>query len=190
MNSDIFTTALEVQNYLLELGREFCFIGGVANLRWGEARITKDVDLTVLCPWGDESQLIDEVFSKFSMRMADAVTFAERSRVILANSLHNNFPIDIAIGSMPYEENCVNRASFFEYAKDINLLTCSAEDLIITKAFAGRNRDWMDIESILIRQPLNWKLIQSELVPLLELKEAPENYDQLMSMKKKFGRHE
>jgi len=44
--------------------------------------------------------------------------------------------------------------------------------LVVHKAFAGRDRDWGDVESVLIRQRLGLKLglIHEELEPLLELK--------------------
>jgi hypothetical protein len=56
------------------------------------------------------------------------------------------------------------------------LTTCSAEDLVIHKAFAGRDRDWGDVESVLIRQRLELKLglVRKELKPLLELKGQPD----------------
>ena len=51
--------------------------------------------------------------------------------------------------------------------------TCSAEDLIVHKAFANRPQDWLDIESILVRQQksIGLKLIWSEIQPLAELKD-------------------
>jgi len=67
------------------------------------------------------------------------------------------------------------------------LNTCSAEDLVIHKAFAGRPQDWLDIESILIRQEaaLNLKLIWSELQPLAELKEDEALLDTLRQQVKR-----
>jgi len=58
-------------------------------------------------------------------------------------------------------------------AEDVSLLTCSAEDLIVLKAFAGRAQDWIDIEGIALRQHhrLDEGLVWQELIPLLELKE-------------------
>lgn len=51
--------------------------------------------------------------------------------------------------------------------------TCSAEDLIVHKAFAGRDKDWLDIEGIVTRrkQELDHQTIWDELLPLLELRE-------------------
>ena len=54
--------------------------------------------------------------------------------------------------------------------------TCSAEDLIVLKAFAARGRDWADIKGIIVRQAgtLDWRYIDAQLGPLAALKEAPE----------------
>jgi hypothetical protein len=80
------------------------------------------------------------------------------------------------MGAMPFEERAVERASEFRIQEDVTLTTCSAEDLIVFKAFADRAKDWLDIEGIAIRQHgrLDEGLIWAELAPLLELKEAPE----------------
>ena len=61
------------------------------------------------------------------------------------------------------------------------LHTCSAEDLIVMKAFAAHTRDWLDVEGILIRQSghLDWSYIHSQLQPLVEIKESPEILDEL-----------
>jgi hypothetical protein len=41
------------------------------------------------------------------------------------------------------------------------------------KAFANRERDWLDVESVLIRQAehLDWQIIEEELRPLASLRE-------------------
>ena len=59
--------------------------------------------------------------------------------------------------------------------------TCSAEDLVVLKAFANRPQDWVDVQRVIIRQgkKLNRDLILEELNPLVELKEEPEILDDL-----------
>ena len=81
----------------------------------------------------------------------------------------------------------MERASEFDFLPDCRLRTCSAEDLIVMKAFADRDRDWLDVETILIRQGLrlNWKQIMSELKPLSDLKEAPEIPARLEKLRRK-----
>lgn len=79
----------------------------------------------------------------------------------------------------------VQRASDFAYLDEVRLRTASKEDLVVLKAFAGRTRDWADVEGILIRQgdALDWELILEELAPLCELKESPETVDRLVRLR-------
>ena len=58
----------------------------------------------------------------------------------------------------------------------MTLTTCSAEDLLTHKVFAGRGVDWGDAEQLLVRQhgKLNLAQVRAELGPLLELKGQPE----------------
>jgi hypothetical protein len=75
----------------------------------------------------------------------------------------------------------VERASWFDYSTNCSLLTCSAEDLIVLKAFADREVDWGDIRGIVGRQGerLDYQYVTRELRPLCELKEEPEIMDKL-----------
>jgi hypothetical protein len=168
----IFAAALEVQRFCEARGFGFCFIGGLALQRWGEPRLTQDVDLTVISGFGREPEYADQFLSAFSPRIPDAREFALRHRVLLLLS-RAGIPLDVALGAMPFEERAVERSSPFAVAEGISLRTCSAEDLIVFKAFAGRPQDWIDIDGITIRQSryLDARLIWQELMPLLELKE-------------------
>ena len=67
--------------------------------------------------------------------------------------------------------------------------TCAAEDLVVMKAFAGRDRDLADITGILVRQSgrLDWNLIEKELRPLLEVKDEPGIWHRLLEMKARAG---
>ena len=124
----VFEAAREVQDFLRRSGSEFCFIGGVALQRWGQPRFTRDVDLTLLCPLGSETEVIDRVLGRFAARRPDARTFALKNRVLLVQS-GTGVPIDIALGALPFEHHCVARASEFDFGPGLKLLTCSAEDL-------------------------------------------------------------
>jgi hypothetical protein len=126
---------------------------------------------------------VDSLLARFEGRLPDAREFALRNRVVLIRS-SGGVPLDIALGAMPFEEHAVARASEFTLAPGVVLLACSAEDLIVFKTFAGRAKDWLDIESIAIRQAgrLDDRLIWAELVPLLELKESPEDARRLRAI--------
>jgi hypothetical protein len=55
----LLEAGLEIQSFMVSRGWEFCFIGGVAVLRWGEPRLTRDLDLTLLTGFGNEAEYVD-----------------------------------------------------------------------------------------------------------------------------------
>ena len=149
-------------------------MGGLAVLRWGEPRLTQDVDVTLLTGFGDEERYIDVLLAHYQGRRPDAKAFALKYRVLLLRT-SRSIGIDIALAALPFEETCIQRATFFEFLPEVSLLTCSAEDLIVMKAFADRDIDWHDIKGIIIRQQdqLDWDYIHEQLSPLCDLKENP-----------------
>jgi hypothetical protein len=155
--------------------------------RWGEPRETVDVDLTLLSDFGQEDPFIEKLLQAFEPRIADAADFARARRVLLIRS-KSGVGIDVALGALPFEETAVSRASLFEFPERILLRTCSAEDLVVMKAFASRGRDWADIEGIIVRQTgkLDWPYIENELGPLAELKDAPEILAELAQRRAEF----
>ena len=179
----IFAAALEIQEFCVARQFRFCFIGGLAVQRWGEPRLTVDVDLTLLTGFGAEESFVDALLGAFRARRVDARAFALRYRVLLLES-SGSIPLDISLGAMPFEERTVARASGFEVETGSSLTTCSAEDLIVHKVFADRAQDWLDVEGIAIRQSgrLDEALIGAELRPLLALKGTPEAEERLQGL--------
>lgn len=164
-----------VQGVLLDLGWRFCFIGGVANFRWGTPRVTNDLDLTLFTGFGEERSFAEELLRRFPSRIADPLGFAAANRVLLL-ATPEGIGVDVALGAMPFEAATIDRSSMGELARGIELRTCSAEDLIVHKAFASRPQDWVDIEGVIVRQRgrLNWSQIRADLGDLVVLKEEPE----------------
>jgi hypothetical protein len=169
-----------VQQSFERRGWRFCFIGGIANFRWGTPRLTNDLDLTLLTGFGGEAPYVSALLSEFESRIPDAATFAALNRVLLLRTA-DGFGIDVALGAMPFEASTIERSTNVELVPGAVLRTCSAEDLIVHKAFAARPQDWVDIEGVILRQrgQLNWPQIWSDLSDLAVLKEAPELLDEL-----------
>ena len=69
---DLFRTAHQLQTIFQKRRWKYCFIGGVAVQKWGQARFTKDVDLTILTGLGNEAEFIDALLDQFKARRADA----------------------------------------------------------------------------------------------------------------------
>jgi hypothetical protein len=158
-------------------------IGGLALLAWGEPRVTRDIDLTVLTRFVDEEAKVRTILELVTPRVSDALAFALANRVILGH-LDGQVPVDVGIGGFPFEELVVQRAVGMEFAPSIRLRICTAEDLVVMKVFAGRERDWLDVIGVLARQPdLEWEQIETDLVPLLELSGFPERWMRIQALK-------
>ena len=172
---EVIRAAAELQTLCQSQGWRFCFIGGLALQRWGEPRETIDVDLTLLTGFGGEEAFVRKLLEHYEARIADAIDFALTRRMLLARA-PSGVGLDIALGGLPFEESVVARSSLFAFQSEMHLRTCSAEDLIVMKAFAARAKDWLDVEGIIVRQTgkLDWSYIRSQLQPLAELKETPE----------------
>ena len=168
----IFAAALEIQDFCRERNWRFCVIGGLAVQRWGEPRLTQDVDLTVISGFGAEPHFVDNLLQSFQGRLPDTREFALQKRVVLLRS-SGGIAVDIALGALPFEERVVQRASSYAISESVALTTCSAEDLVVLKVFAGREKDWLDVEGIVSRQThkLDRTLVWRKLEPLLDLKE-------------------
>ena len=179
---EVVKAAAELQALCESKGWKFCFIGGVALQRWGRPRETIDADITLLAGFGREEEFVAELSRRFEPRFADARQFALERRVLLLRS-GSGVGLDIALGALPFEESMIARSSKFLFPSDTWLRTCSAEDLVVMKAFAGRGQDWVDLDGILIRQSgkLDWEYIVRQLRPLAELKDAPEIVERLVN---------
>lgn len=170
----LFAAAQEVCGFMQERNWKFCIIGGLAVQRWGEPRATLDADLTLLTGFGDEEHYAEQLLSQFESRITDAINFALTRRVLLLQA-SNGIDIDISFGALPFEEKMVERAVIQEFAPGLLMPCCTAEDLFVMKAFASRPRDWLDAESIIIRQQkIDRRYIMRHLALLCELKESPE----------------
>ena len=180
----IFQAAAEIQRFFETRQWRFAIIGGLAVLRWGEPFATQDVDASLLCGFGNERRYAGELLVAFPARIEDAAQFARINRVILIRA-SNGVGVDIALTGLVYEEELIERSSLFAFAPDVVLRTCSAEDLVILKAFAGRAKDWAALRGVLLRQNdvLDWAYIEERLMPLCELKGEPKLAEHLRRLR-------
>lgn len=184
--NELCKLALELHDFCEKQKWSFCIIGGLAVQHWGEPRYTKDVDITLLTGFGREEVYVDAFLASYEGRVSDAGRFALQNRVLLLRSALG-IGIDIALGALPFEESAVRRAKKIEVEPGASLKLCTAEDLIVMKAFASRPIDWNDIRGILVRQgtrKLDWAYVRRELQPLCEAKEAPEILTRLEALRR------
>jgi len=184
----LFAAAVDAQAFCAARGWRSSVIGGVAVQRWGDPRQTRDVDLTLLTGLGGEEAFVDPILEHYRPRIPDARRFALERRVLLVETL-DNVPLDISLAGLPYEAVVIDRSTPLEIQAGITMTTCSAEDLLILKAFAARAQDWIDVEGVIVRQgaALDRRLVLADLRPLLELKEDTTAEARLLEL---FEKHE
>jgi len=172
--------AWETHQFFDKEGIRYAIMGGIAVQHWGEPRFTRDVDVTIMIPSGQEEEVLKKILSVFSPRIPDALEFALKHRICLVKN-KEGCEIDISLGIPGYEEEMMRRTVECDLGEGCIVRICSAEDLIIHKAVAGRPQDLFDIEGIIMRQgdKLEVKYIRKwlkEFSYLLESKEIIERF--------------
>lgn len=181
---DLIRDAADIQRLFDKKRWKYCFIGGLAVQKWGQVRITEDIDLTLFTGLGDEEKFIDDLLKMFRARIPRARAFAIENRVLLL-ATRNKIDLDISCGAFPFEASAVSRAKKVQVLPGIRLKLCTAEDLIVYKAFANRPIDWLDIEGIIAKQTrakLDLKYVFGHLRSLAALKDEPGIVQKLEAM--------
>ncbi len=182
----LIDAAVKLQNFCEKQSWDYCFIGGIAVQKWGEPRMTRDIDISLLTGFGNELEYIDKLLKYFKPRINDAKEFALNNRVLLLMT-ESGIGIDISLAALPFEKQVIERATNVNYGTDIFLKICSAEDLVVYKAFANRSKDWLDVETILLKHEsheLDWRYINETLNPLCEIKNDTTILDRLYQLQK------
>lgn len=128
-------------------------IGGVAASFLGRPRLTQDIDALVIIPetsWADT--LATAQSFGIAPRIAGALDFARRSRVLLLRHLQSGIDIDVSFGSLQFEQEAIDQSKLYDI-NGIRVRLPRVEDLMIMKAVARRPKDMQDIEGLLAAHP-------------------------------------
>ena len=125
----LIDVALEVQTFCEDQGWKFSIIGGMALQVWGEERLTKDVDLTILTNYDLDEVVIDRLLQRFPARIECGKEFALVNRVLLLKH-ETGIGIDISLGALDFEVGVIERSQKSDFDGKL-LRICSAEDLIM-----------------------------------------------------------
>jgi hypothetical protein len=156
---------------LEQMGCRYAVVGGIALSQWGVLRYTHDVDLKVIVPEADYSGIRAQLLAAFPERARQHVP---QNPLIVAVSI-GEVIVDFLLALPGYDQQIVERAEL----RDLGGFTawvCSAEDLIIQKVIAGREKDWPDVDSLLRarRSKLDYAYIEEWLGQFAEALETPE----------------
>jgi predicted nucleotidyltransferase len=167
----------QLTRVLDELRIPYMVIGGIANLVWGEARATQDVDVTVSISEERTAEVVEALGQHLTLLPNDPVAFLRQTRV-LPMTTASGVGIDLIRAGLPYEEAAIARAQFVDLG-GAQVRVAGAEDLILHKLVSERLRDREDVAGVIRRQRA--KLDREYLDPLVrslaEMLERPEIWD-------------
>ncbi|MFI5384888.1 MAG: nucleotidyl transferase AbiEii/AbiGii toxin family protein [Fimbriimonadales bacterium] len=134
-------------------GYSFAVIGGLAVIIRGYDRFTRDIDAVV---WDADERLehLIQHLSKhgLTLRESDGLSFARRYRVILLQT-PREYQVDVSMGLVPFEREVIDRSSLEKLGESVQIPVANAEDLIIMKLIASRDRDIDDVRRLLELYP-------------------------------------
>lgn len=121
-------------------------IGGIAVIARGVPRLTVDIDATA---WG-EAVSLETLFSTLETheivpRIPQAEDFARSRQILLLEHRPTGTPLDISLAWPPFEREALCRASPVDFG-GVTIPVAQAEDLLVYKAVAWRDRDKEDVE--------------------------------------------
>ena len=127
----LLEAAQEIETFCQSRNWRFCFIGGIAVQHWGEARLTRDADLTVYTGIGDEVRYIEELLGAFESRIERAREFALDHRVLLLRA-SNGIPLDLTLAALPFEDKAIASASAEEIVAGVRLRLVAPGELVVS----------------------------------------------------------
>lgn len=161
---------------LTRIGAPFMIIGGIAVVSRGVPRHTDDVDATVWGPGLDLDALHRQLEAQdLVFRIQGGLVFALQNQVLLLVHTPSKVEIDLSLAWLPFEEEALQRAPH-ERLRGIVLPVACAEDLVIYKALAWRDRDRSDIAQLMAlhRDDIDVERVLRVVAPLAEVMELPE----------------
>jgi predicted nucleotidyltransferase len=172
----------EAVTFLDSQGYRYAVIGGIANQIWGQARFTYDIDLKVLVPNFE----YDTVRANVNKAFPEPGRSDLPTNPLIVSVKIGEIIVDFLLTTPGYEELVVARARQYTL-DDLTIWVCSAEDLIIQKAIAGRGKDWQDIEGILVERytQLDQPYLEDWLTQFTEALEQPDILSQYRQLWKR-----
>ena len=164
------------------LGVRWYLFGAQAAIFHGVARLTADVDVTVLPEPHSTGRLASVMEANgFRLRVTATDDFVARTRVLPFVHSATRLPVDVVLAGPGIEEQFLDRAEF-HVLEGVRVPIATVEDLVTMKILAGRPKDLDDAKGMLrarseeidldhvrrMLQLLEEALSQSNLIPQLE----------------------
>ena len=140
-----------VCSVLKDNGLPYMIIGGQAVLKYGDPRLTQDVDITLGIAPQDGDRLLgilDEI--QVTPLCDNPADFLKQTFVLPVKDKVTGIRIDFIFSLTDYELRAIERSSLVDFdGLSVNFI--SLEDLLVQKLIANRPRDIEDVRNILLK---------------------------------------
>jgi len=154
MRSPLADTLGALGRALEELGARWYLFGAQAALLYGAARLTADIDVTVMLGERQNADLASALErAGFRLRVSDAGAFVAKTRVPPFVDLRSGMPVDVVLAGPGLEEIFLRRRRR-RRVDGVPVFVASPEDVVVMKVLAGRGKDEDDVLAILAAQRL------------------------------------
>ncbi len=186
-SSSLGDTVRALSDALAEYGEPSMLIGGIAVIARGVPRHTDDVDGTVAASNVDLDELV-ATLARFDIRprIDDVTTFARQYQVLLLEHEPSGTEIELSLAWLPFEHEAIARAETIRLGGTLARIA-TAEDLVIYKAVAWRERDKGDIEQLIeLHAPdIDFERVENVLSEFAEALEDPERLEAFRGLKER-----
>jgi predicted nucleotidyltransferase len=166
---------------LAEAGAAHMIIGGLAVIARGVVRHTDDADATIWAPDVEVGALLDSLRHHGIVgRIDDVEAFAAHSQVLLLVHEPTGVPMEVSLAWLPFERDALGRAETITVER-VDIPVATAQDLIVYKTIAWRDRDRHDVEALLRlhRSEVDLDYIRERVAEFAEAIEEPERLAEL-----------
>ncbi|MEX1276538.1 MAG: nucleotidyltransferase [Bacteroidota bacterium] len=152
---DKHTTPLEQTIGLVDAictanGLHYAVIGGIAATLYGSGRTTIDVDLIVQTDLSTLDRVYSVFTADFSPLKDNPLDFFRTYYVLPLIHKKLRVKVDVSAALSEFERKALERSRRMQYGSQ-SAIFCSAEDLILFKLVANRDRDRIDVKDIILR---------------------------------------
>jgi hypothetical protein len=145
--ADLDRVVAEVASALDRARIGYMVIGGLAVAVWGSARATVDIDIAVAVDRHEVRPLLAALRTLIKRLPDDVEVFAAETGVLPFHHT-SGIRIDLGLSEHPYVLNAIARAVPFD-VRGAAVKFCTAEDLIVHKLVADRDRDRGDVADLI-----------------------------------------
>lgn len=163
----------QIVDFLDNSEYQYMIIGGLANGLYGQPRQTFDIDVKIILSEDKLSEFIIKISDAGKVLSEDPLQFVKETGVIPVEV--DGVRIDFILANLDFEKEAIIRSERRDIS-GINTPVTTAEDLVIQKCISIRDRDWMDIKGIIVKQNqnLDWDYLLKHVKDLSEFLSNPE----------------